>query len=725
MGKNRRHNKSGNKLGKRSQKDNRGEWKEIERENEKWENYYRNQNLISDEEWPAFKKACQENLPLTFRITGSNKHASEIGEIFRNKHIPVLAKIEGAEDYSPPKTFSWYPNNLGFQVDLPKSVVKKNVNFASTQRFLVSETEVGNISRQEAVSMIPPLVLDVEPHHFVLDMCAAPGSKTAQLVEALHANDDKEWPTGFVMANDSDYRRSHMLVHQIKRLNSPNFVVVNHDAQQFPKIKLSKDATEFVKFDRILCDVPCTGDATMRKNINVWKDWRIGNAIGLHPLQINILTRGLQLLKKGGRLVFSTCSLNPIENEAIVAEVLRKWGGRIKTVNCDDRLPGLIRSHGVSNWKVYGKDLTIRESYNEENSDVHKTCFPPTEEEAKEFHLENCMRVYPHTQNTGGFFITVLEKIDDSKVSNKRVNEETEGETTEVKKQKIENGVGETATATETAAATEAIPATEAAPAPAKPAKKERLPRDAIEEPFIFLDKDHTELSKCWDFYEFSDDFAKDCTLVRNATGEPARTIYYVAPVIKKLLTTNETKLKFVYSGVKLFHAQRTEYNKETCQWRIQNDSFHIIKNYISPKRQVSCNLDMLLILLQETFPKISQVKEDKIDTAFIEQISELSEGCCFLNIERGENKEDLFLPLWKGKTNFNLMVNKHETFELLYRVFGIETSREEALKVTHPERENTPKVESSEAGEAAPVEAPIEEAAPAETGVEAIEEAK
>ncbi|GMF91445.1 unnamed protein product [[Candida] boidinii] len=67
-------------------------------------------------------------------------------------------------------------------------------------------------------------------------------------------------------------------------------------------------------------------------------------------------------------------------------------------------------------------------------------------------------------------------------------------------------------------------------------------------------------------------------------------------------------------------------------------------------------------------------------------------------------------------------MVNKHETFELLYRVFGIETSREEALKVTHPERENTPKVESSEA---APVEAPTEEAAPAETGVEATEEAK
>ena len=54
----------------------------------------------------------------------------------------------------------------------------------------MSETDAGNISRQEAVSMLPPLFLKVEPHHYVLDMCAAPGSKTAQLVESLHAHDE-------------------------------------------------------------------------------------------------------------------------------------------------------------------------------------------------------------------------------------------------------------------------------------------------------------------------------------------------------------------------------------------------------------------------------------------------------------------------------------------------------------------------------------------------------
>ena len=155
---------------------------------------------------------------------------------------------------------------------------------------------MGNISRQEAVSMIPPLLLDVKPHHYVLDMCAAPGSKTAQLIEALHAEDEKKLPTGFVLANDSDYKRSHMLVHQVKRLNS-NFLVVNHDATLFPRIRLNNSSQD-LKFDRILCDVPCSGDATMRKNLNVWKDFRVGNALGLHNVQELILNRGLQLLKK-------------------------------------------------------------------------------------------------------------------------------------------------------------------------------------------------------------------------------------------------------------------------------------------------------------------------------------------------------------------------------------------------------------------------------------------
>lgn len=69
----------------------------------------------------------------------------------------------------------------------------------------MAETETGSISRQEAVSMIPPLVLDVKPHHKVLDTCAAPGSKTSQIIEALHADADGSIPSGFVIANDVSF----------------------------------------------------------------------------------------------------------------------------------------------------------------------------------------------------------------------------------------------------------------------------------------------------------------------------------------------------------------------------------------------------------------------------------------------------------------------------------------------------------------------------------------
>ncbi|GME78194.1 unnamed protein product [Ambrosiozyma monospora] len=525
MGRYSKKNRGGNKLGRR---DNRENWKEIEKENANWEKFYKIQGIIPEDQFELFKTTCQTQLPLTFRVTGSKKHAHEISQLFIDNHLPSLSKIEGSENYKPPFAFPWYPNNLGFQIDLPKSVVRKNAEFAKTQRFLVTETEVGNISRQEAVSMIPPLVLDVKPHHYVLDMCAAPGSKTSQLIEALHAEEDE--PTGFVMANDADYKRSHMLIHQIKRLNSANFVVVNHDAQMFPKIKLEEDG-DYIKFDRVLCDVPCTGDATMRKNMTVWKDWRVGNAIGLHPLQLNILMRGLQLLKFGGRLVYSTCSMNPMENEAIVAAALRKWGGKVRTVKCDDLLPGLIRHPGLSQWKVLNKQMEIQEPG---TSEMLSSFFPPTAEEAAKFNLDNCMRVYPHDQNTGGFFITVLEKIDpeaEKKTGDKReATEEVEDGETE-KKQKAED-------------------TTSVKPTEHVKQRKEKLPRDACEEPFNFLQADNPELVKCWDFYEIKDTFAKDCTLVRNATGEALRSIYYVSPIIKKILTVNEQKLKLIFADL-------------------------------------------------------------------------------------------------------------------------------------------------------------------------------
>lgn len=90
-------------------------------------------------------------------------------------------------------------------------------NHYKLHNFLIAETKVGSISRQEAVSMIPPIILDVQPHHKVLDTCAAPGSKTAQLIEALHSGEADTLPSGFVIANDvsSIQKILNMIKHEV------------------------------------------------------------------------------------------------------------------------------------------------------------------------------------------------------------------------------------------------------------------------------------------------------------------------------------------------------------------------------------------------------------------------------------------------------------------------------------------------------------------------------
>lgn len=326
-----------------------------------------------------------------------------------------------------------------------KSVIRRCPPFRKFQNFLVAETTVGNISRQEAVSMIPPLLMDIEPHHVVLDMCAAPGSKTAQIIEAIHAGEETRTeeavaqdvptnkadnggrPTGLVIANDADYKRSHMLIHQTKRLNSPNLIVTNHDATWFPSLLVSgpEEVKEYLKFDRILADVPCTGDGTARKNYGVWRDWSPGGAFNLHLTQVRILVRGLQMLKVGGRIVYSTCSMNPIENEAVLASAIDRCGGldKVNIVDVSHELPELKRRPGVGSWKVFDRDGVWFNNFQEVENDVKsiqrlsritREMFPT--EDNKELNdptrvpLERAIRVYPHLQDTGGFFIAVLEK---------------------------------------------------------------------------------------------------------------------------------------------------------------------------------------------------------------------------------------------------------------------------------------------------------------------------
>ncbi|CAG0906297.1 unnamed protein product, partial [Darwinula stevensoni] len=112
-----------------------------------------------------------------------------------------------------------------------------------------------------------------------------------------------------------------------------------------------------LKFDRVLCDVPCSGDGTLRKNADVWQKWNISNGNNLHGLQVRIARRGLEMLAVGGCLVYSTCSLNPVEDEAVIHRLLVESQGKVELVEVSDRLPGLRFCRGVKTWKVMNKKL--------------------------------------------------------------------------------------------------------------------------------------------------------------------------------------------------------------------------------------------------------------------------------------------------------------------------------------------------------------------------------
>ncbi len=148
-------------------------------------------------------------------------------------------------------------------------------------------------------------------------MCAAPGSKTFQLLEALHTITDGDadapattttasssstgpqlsdlTPSGLVVANDADMARCSLLTHQVKRVCSPCLMVINHSAELLPVLRDARGAA--LRFDRVLCDVPCSGDGTMRKAPDIWRKWSVGNGIGLHIIQLRIALQGIKLME--------------------------------------------------------------------------------------------------------------------------------------------------------------------------------------------------------------------------------------------------------------------------------------------------------------------------------------------------------------------------------------------------------------------------------------------
>jgi NOL1/NOP2/sun family putative RNA methylase len=216
---------------------------------------------------------------------------------------------------------------------------------------------------QEEVSTLPGIALDAQPGDRVFDACAAPGSKTTQVAAAM---DD----TGTLVANDNNLGRLSALRHNAERLGVTNTIVTNQDARNFSTKPLAFDA-----FDRALVDAPCSCEGTCRKNPDVVDEWTLDHVHGVAGIQKGILTRAVQATRPGGTVVYSTCTFAPEENEAVLDHVLAAEACELVSVD----LP-LETVPGVTEWEDETYDPSVRRAH----------------------------RIYPHHNDTGGFFCAVL-----------------------------------------------------------------------------------------------------------------------------------------------------------------------------------------------------------------------------------------------------------------------------------------------------------------------------
>jgi tRNA (cytosine34-C5)-methyltransferase len=354
---------NGNVDGVRQQQESDSWWGKLQRgEPTPFETYYWDifDGYLPHDEWQPMLRALRTALPVTFRMSRMPDKQDAVKEALADS--PLQAHGDKIYDHrgrwvSPPKALKWCG---GWQLGCDKATLKfaHDPLLKELQRWIVKNNSLGVLTRQAVDSMVPPSLLEVESHHTVLDMCASPGSKTTQLLEALSQDAD---PEGIVVANDFSPQRAYMLVRRCAALGvaTKNLLVTNHKGQQFPNVSVGAGAELLCDgryprgiFDRIVADVPCSGDGTLRKNAQIWTEWNCEFAMQLHPLQLLIALRAAALLKVGGYMVYSTCSFNPIENESVVAELIKRCGGALEIVDASARLKALKRYDGMSDWRV-------------------------------------------------------------------------------------------------------------------------------------------------------------------------------------------------------------------------------------------------------------------------------------------------------------------------------------------------------------------------------------
>jgi len=303
---------------------------------------------------------------------------------FKEKFIERYSKLTNFEEFKKYSLSflrrSIRVNTIKISIDKLKKRLEKNWNLEQIpwckegfyiEHIKKERRDIGNLIEhslgyfytQEAASMIPPIVLEPEESDTVLDIAASPGSKTTQIAALMNNK-------GILVANDINSARMKPLSLNVQRCGITNCIVTLMYGQRFRNFE----------FDRILLDAPCSGTGTIRKSLKTLRIWNPLMVQRLSHTQKNLIDTAFSSLKPGGTLVYSTCSNEPEENEAVIDFLLNKY----ENAKLEDiRIDGLNRSKPILEFE--------NNNYNEE--------------------IRKCLRIWPQDNDTEGFFVAKIKKL--------------------------------------------------------------------------------------------------------------------------------------------------------------------------------------------------------------------------------------------------------------------------------------------------------------------------
>ena len=233
----------------------------------------------------------------TLRVNTIKYNIQELMKYLREKNI----KFERV---------SWYNDAL----------IIKNANEKEIQKLDIYEK--GYIYLQSLSSMIPPLVLNPKPGEKVLDLTAAPGSKTTQMA-VMMKND------GYILANELDKIRCERLQYNVEKQGANIVEVINNRGE-----KVGEEYQE--KFDKVLLDAPCSGEGRfLGNNVGTYRNWSKRTVRELAKLQKKLFKSAYTALKPNGMMVYSTCTLNKDENENVLQWAIENFNVKLLDINID------------------------------------------------------------------------------------------------------------------------------------------------------------------------------------------------------------------------------------------------------------------------------------------------------------------------------------------------------------------------------------------------------